>query len=58
MIAGKLNATIECNPLLGPQSFEVAMQVINGKPVPNWVSSEEGIFLPADAELILSTRKY
>ncbi len=26
MIAGKLNATVECNPLLGPQFFELALQ--------------------------------
>jgi galactofuranose transport system substrate-binding protein len=58
MIAGKLNATIECNPLLGPQFFELALKVVNGKPVPKWVPSLEGIFFPEDASKILPTRKY
>jgi galactofuranose transport system substrate-binding protein len=58
MIAGKLNATVECNPLLGPQFFELALKVVNGKPVPKWVPSIESIFFPEDASKILPTRKY
>lgn len=58
MIAGKLNATIECNPLLGPQFFELALKVVNGQPVPKWVPSIETIFFPEDASKILPTRKY
>jgi len=58
MIAGKLNATIECNPLLGPQFFELALKVVNGQPVPKWVPSIESIFYPEDAVNILPTRKY
>jgi ABC-type sugar transport system substrate-binding protein len=58
MIAGKLNATIECNPLLGPQFFELALKVVNGQPVPKWVPSIESIFFPENASEILPTRKY
>jgi ABC-type sugar transport system substrate-binding protein len=58
MIAGKLNATIECNPLLGPQFFELALKVVNGEAVPKRVFSIEGIFFPDDAAKILPTRKY
>ena len=58
MIDGKLNATIECNPLLGPQFFEIALQVVNGEDVPKWVPSNEGIFYPENAEELLPTRKY
>jgi len=58
MIAGKLNATVECNPLLGPQFFELALKVVNGEPVPKWVPSVEGIFFPGNAAEILPTRKY
>ena len=58
MIAGKLNATVECNPLLGPQFFELALKVVNGEPVPKWVPSQEGIFFPEDAEDVLPTRTY
>lgn len=58
MIAGKLNATVECNPLLGPQFFELALQVVNGEPVPKRVRSIETIFFPEDALRVLPTRKY
>jgi ABC-type sugar transport system substrate-binding protein len=58
MIAGQLNATIECNPLLGPEFLEVALKVVNGEPVPKWLPSKEGVFYPDNALEILPTRKY
>jgi simple sugar transport system substrate-binding protein len=58
MIAGTLNATVECNPLLGPQFFELALKVANGETVPKRVPSLEGVFFPYNAADILKTRKY
>lgn len=58
MIDGKLNATIECNPLLGPTFFDVAYKVVNGEFVPKWIPSQESIYFPEDAAEILPTRKY
>ncbi len=58
MIHGTLNATVECNPLLGPQFFELALKVINGDDVPKWVPSLESVFFPDDAENVLPTRGY
>ena len=58
MIDGKINATVECNPLLGPQFFELALKVVNGEEVPKWIPSEEGIFFPEDAAELLPTRRY
>lgn len=58
MIAGKLNATVECNPLLGPKFLELALKVVNGESVPKWIPSEEGVFFPDNAAEILPTRKY
>ncbi|HBY06304.1 MAG TPA: LacI family transcriptional regulator [Chloroflexi bacterium] len=58
MIDGKLNATIECNPLLGPTFFQIALKVVNGEYVPKWIPSQEGIYFPDDAAEILPTRKY
>jgi ABC-type sugar transport system substrate-binding protein len=58
MIDGKLNATVECNPLLGPKFLELALKVVNGEPVPKWNPSQEGIFYPENAAEILPTRKY
>jgi simple sugar transport system substrate-binding protein len=58
MIAGKLNAAVECNPLLGPQFFELALKVANGEPVPKRVPTKEEIFFPDTAAEILPSRKY
>jgi simple sugar transport system substrate-binding protein len=58
MIAGKLNATVECNPLLGPQFLDLALKVVNGEPVPKWVPSKEDVFFPHNAKEMLATRKY
>ncbi|HRQ38839.1 MAG TPA: ABC transporter substrate-binding protein [Chloroflexota bacterium] len=58
MIDGKLNATIECNPLLGPQFFDLALKVVNGEPTPKWIPSEESIFFPEDAAEIMPSRRY
>jgi len=62
MIAGKLNATVECNPLLGPQFFELALKVVNGEPVPKWIPSQESEFLASqgadELKQILATRQY
>lgn len=58
MIAGDLNVTVECNPLLAPQVYEAALKALNGEELPKWVPSQEGVFYAKDAETILPTRKY
>lgn len=58
MIAGKLNATIECNPLLGPQFFETALRLVNGEPVEKWVKSTEHIYRQDTAAQELPKRNY
>lgn len=58
MIDGKLNATVECNPLLGPQFFELALQVVNGEDVPKWIPSHESVYFPENAAELLPTRRY
>lgn len=58
MIDGKLNATIECNPLLGPMFFSTALKVLNGEYVPKRIPSEEGVYFPDNAAELLPTRQY
>jgi ABC-type sugar transport system substrate-binding protein len=58
MVAKKLNVTVECNPLLGPQFFETALKLANGEPVERWVKSDEGVFRQDTAEQELPNRKY
>ena len=58
MVDGKLNVTVECNPLLGPQFYDLALKVANGESVPKWIPSEESVYYPDNAAEILPTRKY
>jgi simple sugar transport system substrate-binding protein len=55
--AGKINASVECNPLLGPQFFELALKVVNGEAVEKWVPSQEGIFNLDNIDEALENRK-
>jgi ABC-type sugar transport system substrate-binding protein len=41
---GKLNVSVECNPLLGKQFFELALKVVNGEAVDKRIPSIETIF--------------
>jgi len=58
MIAGKLNATIECNPLLGPQLMTSAAEVVAGRPIPKRIVVEETMFTMDTAKQFIQTRKY
>lgn len=58
MLAGKLNVTVECSPLLGPQLMQVARDVVAGKPVPARIVTEEGVFPAEVAAKELPRRKY
>jgi simple sugar transport system substrate-binding protein len=58
MIAGKLNATIECNPLLGPQLMTSVAEVVAGRPIPKRIVVEEGVFTMETAKQHIQSRKY
>lgn len=60
MLAGNLNVTVECNPLLAPQVYEAALKAANGEILPKWVPSQEGVFYADDPNLqqIIAGRTY
>jgi ABC-type sugar transport system substrate-binding protein len=58
MIAGKLNVTVECSPLLGPQLMDIAKDVVAGKPVPKRITTVEGVFPAEVAAKEFPNRKY
>ncbi len=58
MIAGKLNVTVECNPLLGPQFYDVCQKIMNGESVPKYIPSEEGVYRQETAAADLPSRQY
>ena len=58
MIAGKLNATIECNPLLGPQLMTSVAEVVAGRPIAKRIVVEETMFTMETAKQFIQSRKY
>jgi simple sugar transport system substrate-binding protein len=58
MKAGKLNVTVECNPLLGPTLIQTAQDVVAGKAVPKRIVVQEGVFPAETAAKELPNRKY
>lgn len=58
MLAGELNCTVECSPLLGPQLFDAAEDLMQGKKLPKRIVTNEGVFPAEVAKDVLPTRKY
>ncbi|MFE0557159.1 ABC transporter substrate-binding protein [Paenibacillus sp. NPDC058910] len=55
---GKMNVTIECNPLLGPQLKQAILDFKEGKELPRWIKSEEDVYFGQKAIDALPNRKY
>jgi simple sugar transport system substrate-binding protein len=58
MAEGKLNCTVECNPLIGPQVFDLVERVARGETVPKRVDVAEGVYTQEQAKEALPTRQY
>ena len=58
MMAGKLNVSVECNPLLGPQLMSIVKDVKAGKQLPKRINTQEGIFPMETAAKEFPNRKY
>ncbi|HEY9059710.1 MAG TPA: ABC transporter substrate-binding protein [Pseudobacteroides sp.] len=58
MIEGKINCTVECNPLQGPELMKAVKSIMNGTPLPKRIIINEGIFPQDVAKSELPNRKY
>jgi simple sugar transport system substrate-binding protein len=58
IVAGKMNVSVECSPLLGPQLMTVARRLAAGEPVPKRVVTEETVFTIENAARELPNRLY
>lgn len=58
MLKGKLNCTVECNPLLGPQLMQAAKEVIAGRNLPKRIAMRESVFTQGVAAREIGNRKY
>jgi len=58
MIAGTLNCTVECNPLLGPYLFDAIEKFKKGETLPKRIVIEDKFFDQTMAAQELPNRKY
>ncbi|MBN9502819.1 MAG: ABC transporter substrate-binding protein [Armatimonadetes bacterium] len=58
MIAGKMNCTVECNPLLGPPLFDAIAKALKGEEQPKRTVMKDGIFDESVAKAERPNRKY
>ncbi|MCA9975505.1 MAG: ABC transporter substrate-binding protein [Chloroflexota bacterium] len=58
MVDGWFQADVECNPLLGPQVFEMALKLMNGETIEREVLTNETVYYPENAAELLPSRQY
>ena len=58
MVDGWFQADVECNPLLGPQVFDMALKLMNGETIDQEILTNETVYYPDKAAELLPTRKY
>lgn len=58
MMAGKLNCTVECNPLLGPQLMQAVKSLMSGRQLPIRIITSEGVFPAETARQDYRNRRY
>lgn len=58
IVAGKLNCTVECNPIIGEMIMGLTQKVANHEGIPERVTPEEGVFDSTNAAAALPGRKY
>ncbi len=58
MADGKLNCTVECNPLIGPQLFDAVEALLAKKTLPKRTGVMESVYEQSQAKEALPNRKY
>ena len=55
---GRINCTVECNPLFGPKVFDVIDRIRKGEAVPRSLFNKDELFDATNAAAALPSRKY
>jgi simple sugar transport system substrate-binding protein len=58
MVAGKLNCSVECNPLIGPQLFDAVEAIVAKKPLPKRIVVKETLYDETTAAKVIKDRQY
>lgn len=56
--AGRLNCTVECNPLFGPKVYDLVAKVVAGQPVERLQYNKDELFDSRNAAAALPSRQY
>jgi len=55
---GRLNCTVECNPLFGPKVYDTVSKILAGEKIPKKIYNKDELFDAANAAKALPTRQY
>ena len=58
MVDGKLNCTVECNPLLGPAAFDAVEKALAGQSLAKKTIVQDQVFTQEQAKDSIASRKY
>jgi ABC-type sugar transport system substrate-binding protein len=58
VVDGKINCTVECNPLFGPKVYDTVAKVLAGEKVPRKSYNKDELFDATNAAAALPTRQY
>lgn len=56
--AGRINCTVECNPLFGPKVYDTIARILAGEPVPKKSYNKDELIDETNAAKLLPTRQY
>lgn len=56
--AGRLNCTVECNPLFGPKVYDTVARILAGEKVPKKAYNKDELFDATNAAKVLPSRQY
>ena len=58
MVAGKLNCTVECSPLLGPLAFDAVQKAVKGETLPKKTIVDDKVYEQSVAKEVIASRQY
>jgi len=58
IIDGKINCTVECNPLFGPKVYDTVAKVLAGEKVERKSYNKDELFDSANAAAVIASRQY
>jgi ABC-type sugar transport system substrate-binding protein len=58
LVAGNMNCTVECNPLLGPMAFDAIDKALKGETLPKKTVVHDNVFDQAAAKEAIASRQY